>query len=337
MQPRTLSDPAGADPLRPVAPAGALRPLRTRVQRLEHVSAALGSEVWVKREDETHAELGGGKVRKLAPLLEDARAKEATHLLTLSAVGSNHVLATAWHGAAAGLQVVAAVVPHRDSDQVRAAALRSESLGVRHLPSWNEPHGAARIALEAWRLRRAGARPYFIPPGGTSSRSVRGCQEAGAELAIQVERGELPGWPDEVFCVLGSGGTAAGLWSSLAGSPVRLHAVRAYPSWLIGPRYLSWLAQARGLPRSRLLIDNSQLGSGYGHPTEAGQEAQRLFALDGLPLELSYTAKAAAALIAFARYGARGRRLLLWFTAPGVDRTEVAPAELSSPARALLR
>lgn len=316
---------------------GTLRPLRTRVHRLEQVSSALGCEVWVKREDETHPELGGGKVRKLAPLLEDARAQGATHLLTLSAIGSNHVLATAWHGAAAGLEVVAAVVPHRDSETVRAAAQRAERLGVRHLPSRNEPHGAARIALEAWRLRRAGARPYFIPPGGTSARSVSGCQEAGAELAIQVERGELPGWPDEVFCVLGSGGTAAGLWASLAEAPVRLHAVRAYPSWMIGHRYLARLAQSRGLLRSRLLIDNTQLGPGYGHPTEAGEEARRLFALDGLPLELSYTAKAAAALIAFARSQGKGRRLLLWFTAPGADRTGPAHTEPSATILALLR
>ena len=75
----------------------------------EEVSSSVGCEVWVKRDDQTHPRYGGNKVRKLAPLLADARARGVTHVLTLGAAGSHHVLATAVHGGAMGLTVEAAL------------------------------------------------------------------------------------------------------------------------------------------------------------------------------------------------------------------------------------
>ena len=277
----------------------------------------------MKREDETHAQIGGTKIRKLSPLLADAAARGATHLLTIGAIGSNHVLATAVHGAAAGFGVIAALVPHPTSASVIASADMAAASGARSLAARNEPHAVLRIALEALRLRRRGARPYFIPPGGTSAISVPGCAAGGAELAEQVTTGELPGWPAAAFCAMGSGGTAAGLWAALstARAPTVLHAVRVYPSVLIGPAYLARLARRvrpeHGFPRATLRIDATHLGGGYGAPTDAGRQARQLFATDGVDLDLTYTAKAAAALISFARGEGRGQRLLLWYSAPG--------------------
>ena len=45
----------------------------TPIHRLENISAALGTNIWVKRDDLTGLALGGNKVRKLEFLLADAK------------------------------------------------------------------------------------------------------------------------------------------------------------------------------------------------------------------------------------------------------------------------
>jgi D-cysteine desulfhydrase len=61
----------------------------------------------------------------------------------------------------------------------------------------------------------------------------------------------------------------------------------------------------------RLRVITDQLGAGYGHPTAAALAARNRFAADGIELDLTYTAKSAAALRGLA---ASFRRLCLWHT-----------------------
>lgn len=304
------------------------------VHLLPEVSRALGAEVYVKREDQTHPELGGGKARKLAPLLAEATERGATHLLTIGAVGSNHVFATATHGRRQGLGVWAALVPHLESEGARRVAGHTCALDVELVPARHEPHAVWQAGVQFQRLQARGARPFVIPPGGTSPRAVTGCAAAGRELLEQVDAGLMPR-PDAIFCVLGSGGTAAGLWQALSERawPIELYGVRVYPSWLLGRTALAMLSTGlhpRPRPASLRLVED-QLGSGYGAPTDAGRAAQVLFRRDGLELDLTYTAKAAAALIAGARGALAGRRLLFWHTAPG-GRLSTAREVLPMPA-----
>lgn len=290
------------------------------VHALPEVSRALGAEVFVKREDQTHPELGGGKARKLVPLLAEAAERRATHLLTIGAIGSNHVFATAHHGRQQGLGVWAALVPHVESEAARRVAGQTCALEVELVPARHEAHAVWQASVQFQRLKARGARPFVIPPGGTSPRAVTGCAAAGRELLEQIDSGEVAK-PDAIFCVLGSGGTAAGLWQALSERdwPIELYAVRVYPSWLLGRTALALLSaglKPRPRPATLKLVDD-QLGGGYGAPTDAGRAAQALFRHDGLELDLTYTAKAAAALIEAARGALAGRRLLLWHTAPG--------------------
>jgi hypothetical protein len=61
-------------------------------------------------------------------------------------------------------------------------------------------------------------------------------------------------------------------------------------------------------------VDGRQLGDGYGHATPAGRAAQALFASAGIVLDITYSAKAAAALRdAACRY----QHLSLWHTFDG--------------------
>lgn len=293
----------------------------TPVQLARHVSEALGREVYVKRDDQTHPVYGGNKVRKLAMLLAEARARGATDLVLVGAAGSNHVLATTVHGRALGFAVTAFVVPRPHSPEAEQSLRAAAALGCQLVPTRNEWAAVPRVAHELLRLKLRGRRPWFIPPGGSSSVGALGYVHAVEELARQHTDGQLP-WPDVMVCVLGSGGTVAGLAAGVraVGRPCRVVGVGVWSAWASNRTALTWMARrtlalARGPGRTappELEVDLGQLGAGYGHPTEAALEAQALFARDGVVLDTTYTAKAAAGLLALARTDPSPRRFLFW-------------------------
>ena len=71
----------------------------------------VGERLWTKRDDLTSAVYGGNKVRKLELLFGAARDAGKTRILTLGAVGSHQVVATALYGAREGFTVDAILVP----------------------------------------------------------------------------------------------------------------------------------------------------------------------------------------------------------------------------------
>jgi 1-aminocyclopropane-1-carboxylate deaminase/D-cysteine desulfhydrase-like pyridoxal-dependent ACC family enzyme len=298
----------------------------TPVQRAAHVSAALGAEVWIKRDDLTDPRYGGNKVRKLAHLLAEAQAREATDLVTAGAIGSHHVLATALHARTLGLPVHAVVAPRPFSAHALETARASLAQGARLLPvdaMWQAP---ARMALEMARLRARGRRPFLLTVGGSSPRGSLGYLEAVAELVAQRGRGALPAWPEVMVCPLGSGGTCAGLLAGVQryGVPSTVVGVQVSEPWMPLRPLVAWLASralalaapTEPVPRDarEVQVLRGQMGGGYGHATEAAREAMELFARDGIELDETYTAKAAAGLIALARRDRRPRRYLFWHT-----------------------
>jgi len=66
-----------------------------------------------------------------------------------------------------------------------------------------------------------------------------------------------------------------------------------------------------------IVVDDTMVGEGYGIPTNASREAQQLLArTEALFVDHTYTAKAAAALIAYARDGrfSSDETVLFWHT-----------------------
>ncbi|HEU5058229.1 MAG TPA: pyridoxal-phosphate dependent enzyme [Kofleriaceae bacterium] len=299
---------------------------RTPVERCAAVSRAVGLEVLVKRDDLGHPTHGGSKWRKLERILAEARAERATDLVTIGSAASNHVVATAVHAAALGVHAV--LTPHPDSPSARAALRAMIALGAELHPARGDREVVAGVARLMGRLRLGGYRPYFIAPGGSSALGASTYMAAARELAHQ-----LDGWPDLVGCALGSGGMHAGLAAGFAACGARAHlvGVKVRDGWATRERFVRWLA-GRTLrlagDRSRpLQIDIADaIGPGYGRPSEAGERALRLFAADGVALDSTYTAKAAAALLDIAR--ARGaRRVLFWhsFAPPPPARASIPP------------
>jgi 1-aminocyclopropane-1-carboxylate deaminase/D-cysteine desulfhydrase-like pyridoxal-dependent ACC family enzyme len=311
----------------------------TPVQRVASLSAPR-SELWIKRDDLTHEVYGGNKVRKLEPILSEACARGESRVVTVGAVGSHHVLATAYFGRRAGLEVEAVLAPQPRTEHVARVLRAGLALGLRAFPvgSWRG------VPLAVARRVARGAR--FIPVGGSSVAGSMAYVDAARELATQVRRGELPE-PDICVVALGSGGTAAGLAAGLEAEGLATRVVGvcvSEPPWLIALTGW-WLASACArrirAPRGRLTVDVRFLGAGYARPTEAGAEATALAREHaGIELDPTYTAKAFASALWHVR-ARRAAHVLYWHTlssAPMEPLLEGAPREeaIDPALRALL-
>ncbi|GAC1393844.1 MAG: pyridoxal-phosphate dependent enzyme [Polyangiales bacterium] len=338
----------------------------TPVVRLRSVERACGLTdgvaLWCKRDDRTGGAYGGNKVRKLEHLLVEARAQGASRLVTVGAVGSHHVLATALYGIRAGFVVEAVLTPQPWTPHVEEVARVDASLGLVAIPA--RSYASVPLAV-ARRLRaRDGASAYFVPPGGSSVTGSLGYVEAADELAHQLERGDCPK-PASIVVALGSGGTAAGLLVGLhrrgllvgrGGEPgIELVAVQVVDPPLAsatGTLALALAIERRlggRLSRSTiaalsrgLRVVRTQLGAGYGHGTATGDAATTLAADDALTLDPTYTGKAFAGALDEVRRRGPGEVVLYWHTlaAPEglAELVAVAPAvgTLAPAVRALM-
>ena len=304
--------------------------------------------VWVK-DDGAYSEVGGNKARKLEWLLADARRRGKRSVLTGGALGTNHGLATATFAARLGMRTILVLVPQPVTEHVRAQLARLRASGA-------ELHIAGGFArsyfLAAWLIASRAARgrdnPYRIPPGGSNGLGSIGYVNAAFELAGQVERGECPE-PSHVVVALGSGGTSAGLLAGLglAGLRSRLVCVRVSDIVPLDARRVATRARralavlrrhATGVSVSSpsaadVTVETAWLGRGYGHSTEAGERAMRLFAeRSGPELEPVYTAKTVAALLDLNRRGAFGDGPVLYWHTYSPATNPVAPGRVAEEA-----
>jgi len=177
-------------------------------------------------------------------------------------------------------------------------------------------------------------RLYAIAAGGSSPLGNLGYLNAALELEQQVRAGVLPA-PHRLYLAMGTMGCAVGLALGLALTelPTHLIAVRVSNVPTSTPaRFqalfdstVAWLRQRDpafpqlALDPSRVSLEGRFLGRGYAQPTRAGRDAVRLAREHaGLTLELTYTAKALAAVAAVAP-SIREERVLFWNTHSRVE------------------
>lgn len=315
----------------------------TPVTRLAQFERRYGlSALYVKREDLNHAECGGSKLRGLEFLLADAARRGARTLITAGAAGSHHVKATAWHARRLGMDTVALVAAQPAAEYVRNNLLNGLRVGTRFVPI-NAASVGPRLVVEWMRARRrAGGRPYLIPPGGTSALACLGHVNAALELGRQIDEGVLPA-PDVILVPLGSLGTAAGLavGCRLAGLDCRLVGVVAYSRWyctagrwarlarrtLQGMRRRDDSVPPVAIHRRDLTVVGDALGDGYACPTaEATDVAREMEACGGPVLDRTYTAKTLAGGLRHIRErGRAGQTVLFWHTYQAVAAQEPVP------------
>jgi D-cysteine desulfhydrase len=281
----------------------------TPLQRLSRLSARLGRDIYVKRDDFTSLAMGGNKLRKLEFLAADAISQKADVLVTAGAIQSNHVRQTAALAARLGLDCVALLENPigTASDDYRRSGNRLllDLFRVCVIDVDGLDDADRQLEAAAQRLRDEGRRPYVIPIGGSNALGALGYVRAGLELEQQIGATGLAF--SAVVLASGSAGTHAGLALALA------HALPATP--VVGvtvsrtdaaqrPKVQNLLDRTSELldietpPGTRIDLWDEYFAPRYGEPNDACIAAVRLLAeTEGLLLDPVYTGKAMAGLL----------------------------------------
>lgn len=286
----------------------------TPLDHLPTLSAELGIELYLKRDDLTDLALGGDKPRKLEYEIAHARANGADHLVTCGSAQSNHARLTT---AAARRLGLGCTVVLSDDDyrapqgNLLTVMLMGADIQIVDVDDHWDLGAAASKAMD--RLRAGGSNPHFIPVSGTTPISCLGYVRGGLELADQLADAGIN--PDVVVSSFGTGGvmTASltafrerGLTSRFLGVSVNRDAGTCRD------RFTEWwesLASLLDLDRSRDRgawdVTDGYIGRGYGAPTPAALAAiERMARTEGILLDPVYTAKAAAGMLDAVETGA---------------------------------
>jgi 1-aminocyclopropane-1-carboxylate deaminase/D-cysteine desulfhydrase-like pyridoxal-dependent ACC family enzyme len=296
----------------------------TPIHEMPRLRDALGGgpQLFVKRDDAIPFGFGGNKVRKLAFVGAEAVAAGADTLITTGAVQSNHARVTAAVAATLGMRCVL-IASGTQPERFTGNALLDALLGaeVRYVSSRRARAQAVDAATDE--LRAAGRIPFPIPLGASTPLGAMGFVRAIGEMLAQGPA------PDVIVHASGSAGTQAGL---VAGCALHGIATRVIgmsvdePSADIAAAVRGVIAgvgsilgvDGPALAAARPVeVDDSLVGDGYGVPSDASREAQRLAAQrEGFFVDNTYTAKALAGLIAAVRAHRipADARALFWHT-----------------------
>lgn len=314
------------------------------VEEHPRLAAGLGlASLVIKRDDLTGSRFGGNKLRALEWLLPAA----GSAIVTMGGYGSTWCAALASAGRSNGRSVHAALFPQPWSPTVAGALSVTVSEGRVSLAG---SRAALPLAVgRAWLAARREGPVSWLPAGGATPLAVLGSANAALEFVTQQAESGIR-LPDAIVVPFGSGATAAGLLIGmrLAGWEGTVCAVRVVEPWFAtSGRVLALVRRTvRLLSRSgarvpvgsaRLRVVSDQLGGGYGHPTPAGIAAQAMLAGEGITVDLTYGAKAWAALAGLA---ASFPHLCFWHTfdtrlAPGHSREDSLLREARARAETL--
>ncbi len=280
-----------------------LRP--TPLHRLDRFSAAIGREVWIKRDDLISVGVGGNKIRKLGYLVADALAQRADHLVTVGAGQSNHARCVAAVAAMEGLGCDLVLGGPRDAPVVGNLLLDRLFGAEVHFPGtddWEALEGESAAVAES--LRGRGRRPYVMPIGGSTPVGALGFVEAFLELSEQLAESGVA--PTAIVHATSSGGTQAGLaiGAAVTGSTAAIvgvgvaktarHLEGEIVEIAAGCCDLLSISPA-GL---QVAVTDGFRGPAYGESTPGSTDALLLLARrEGIIVDPVYTAKALHAVV----------------------------------------
>ncbi len=281
----------------------------TPLEKLERLSAWVGRDIYVKRDDTTTLALGGNKVRKLEYLAADAQAQGADTLITAGAIQSNHVRQTAALAARLGLSCVALLenpIASEDPGYLHNGnRLLLELFDAKVELVENLDNADEQLQALAARLQSNGKKPYTVPIGGSSPVGALGYVRAGLELADQIEQIGVPF--AAVVVASGSAGTHSGLALALAERQPALPLIgvtvsRSEEDQLPKVRRLAESTAALldiAVPEPlKINLWDEYYAPRYGEPNAGTLAAIRLVAgQEGLLLDPVYTGKAMAGLL----------------------------------------
>jgi len=275
--------------------------LPTPLHRAPRLSAAIGTEVWLKRDDLNGVALGGNKLRKLELLAADARRHGADTLVTVGPPQSNHARTVAAVAAMLGMDCDLILGGPRPAEPEGSLVL-DVIFGARlHFVGTTEWTGLERAASEvAAEAASRGAHPYLMPTGGSVPLGAAAFAAAYAELREQCRAEGLR--PAAIVHASASAGTQAGLEvgrqmhadADVAIIGVDVAKITGSLAGEVG-RLAGQTARLLGVPEptARPRVLDGYLGAGYSIPSAGGNRALRLLAAtEGIITDPVYSAKA---------------------------------------------
>src|ERR1700704_2087463 len=284
-------------------------------------SAAVGGQVWLKRDDLTGLALGGNKARKIEYIFGSAARKVGIDtVVTVGAPQSNHARTVAAAARLAGWDchlVLGGDRPERPSGNLSLDVALGAVLHFAGTDLWDELEVIARTLARD--LTAGGRRPLLIPMGGSTPTGALGFVAAYLELLDQLD--DLAIAPVSIIHATSTGGTQAGLDFAhrvLAEGPevigvgvakTQTDLVRDIVSIENGIHAI--LGPDPGVINPIVLSD--YLGEAYAIPTRGGQAAFTLLARSEAVLTDSvYSAKALHAVVD--RAGRADGPVVFWHT-----------------------
>ena len=290
----------------------------TPLHKLHRLSARLGVDVWVKRDDLTGFGLSGNKIRKLELLLPAALDNGVNTVITTGGVQSNHCRATVVAARQLGLKPVV-LLRGEPGGSVDGNLLLNHLLGaeIHYCSAETYRHRRDAVMAElALVHEQAGRKTCVIPEGGSNGLGAKAFWRAANEVVAQCEV-----LFDHTVVAVGSGGTLAGLaYSTELGF---IHGVAVCDDRATFRTRVQQIAQdTQGLglpvqpnPGSSWDILEGYQGDGYGLANQSIWESIFWVAEhEGILLDPVYTGKAMHALICEAEAGRLRGRVLFWHT-----------------------
>ena len=293
--------------------------LPTPIQKLERISAEIGKEIFIWRDDLTGFTESGNKIRKLEFLLADALEKGATRIITSGGYQSNHTRATTFAARRLGLEISLVLrepkTGRKPGEISTANLLLSQIAGADiHFISFNDYQAAGSTYLPvlekiAETSRQRGDNPYIILEGGSVPIGCFGYIAAVEEMLVSWKNcGAKTDSPDALFFADGSAGTHAGLHLGY-----ERHGLPTKKLWAINICDSAEYFQKRvvklidetvaqfGLKHDEhdLQVLDGHFGTGYGVATDDDLKFYaKLARQEGVLLDPSYTGKAFQGMLA---------------------------------------
>lgn len=309
--------------------------LPTPIEYLPGVSADLGVEFYIKRDDLTNLGVGGNKLRKLEYLLKDARDQGATMLLTLGGAQTNHGRLTAAVAAKYGMKcTIVCVDPY--PGELSANLLLDRLMGAEVVLKADDGRPEAEQFAEVSAQVKArwegqGEKVYEIPVGGSNDIGILGYYECAMEITRQARDMGLE--DADIFCAVGSLGTYMGLYCGLKneGSPLGLTGVAISPFLEAKEaRIMEYFGSVKkkfhltcDARREEFHIEKDYTRGGYNNPCKEVRDAVCYLARrEAVILDPCYTGKAFAGICDMVREGKikKGSKIIFLHTGglPGI-------------------
>lgn len=296
---------------------------------LKRLSAELGIDLWIKRDDLGEIGGGGNKLRKLQYVLGAAKKQGNDVLLTAGSVQSNHCRLTAAVAASCDIEChLILTLPFDDPDlsylQSGNRAL-FDLFGAQSMTLRPGQDSMPALEQRSEELKALGRNPMIIPIGASTPLGCLGYVDAAKEIANQLAKATRGSF-DLTICGSGSGGMQAGLvvGNACYSFSEKIVGMSVGRSQVDQKKVVSRLVKDTrsllGLDPSGEGIEVSDVarGPGYGRIGNDAIQALSLAArFDGLLLDPVYTAKAFAGLLAMVANGSISKSSRVLFVHSG--------------------